>query len=52
LARIKMFEDLLPFVAMFDEEAEATLPRRRGVKVKYDYDWRVVVANSRENVYG
>jgi hypothetical protein len=45
LARIKLMESLIPFVALFNED-EVVLPRRRACKVKYDYDWRVVVANT------
>lgn len=45
LARARLWESLIPFVDLFEEEEE--LPRRRSCKVKYDYDWRVVVANTR-----
>jgi hypothetical protein len=38
----KIWESLIPFVALFDEDEEDDLPRRRACKVKYDYDWRVV----------
>jgi hypothetical protein len=47
LARARLWESLIPFVAQFDEEDD--LPRRRSCKVKYDYDWRVVVANARRS---
>jgi hypothetical protein len=46
LARAKLWESLIPFVALFDEY-EVERPRRRACKVKYDYDWRVVVAKER-----
>ena len=47
LARARLWEGLIPFVDLFDEEEE--LPRRRSCKVKYDYGWRVVVANERRS---
>ena len=43
LSRARLWESLIPFVSLFDEE---DLPRRRACKIKYDYDWRVVVANA------
>ena len=45
LYRARLWESLIPFVAQFDED-EVVLPRRRACKVKYDYDWRVVIANA------
>ena len=45
LARARLWESLMSFASLFDEE---DLPRRRSCKVKYDYDYRVVVANAQE----
>ena len=52
LARARLWESLIPFVALFDEDEdddEVVMPRRRACKVKYDYDWRVVVAKTQGN---
>lgn len=51
LERIEVFEGLVPFAALFDEDEPQPLPRRRACKVKYDYDWRVVVARAQENAH-
>ena len=48
LPRARLWASLIPFVDLFDEEEE--LPRRRSCKVKYDFDWRVVVANASQNL--
>ena len=42
--RARLWESLIPFVDLFEEEEN--LPRRRSCKVKYDFDWRVVIANA------
>ena len=46
LARARLWKSLIHFVSMFDED-ENDLPRRRACKVKYDFDWRVVIANNK-----
>lgn len=42
LARIRLWESLIPFVEMVLEENP--FPKRRP---KHEYDWRVVVANAK-----
>ena len=41
LWRAKLWESLIPFVALFDE------PEPKKKPAKPEYDWRVVVANAR-----
>jgi hypothetical protein len=50
LDNARLFEPLIPFAVMFEEEDgdPPPLPRRRSCKVKYDYDYRVVVAQAQE----
>ena len=49
LDNIRLFESLIPFVALFDEDDDqpAPTPRRRRPAAKYDYDYRVVVARAK-----
>lgn len=49
LDNARLFESLVPFAAMMEEEDSdpPALPRRRSCKVKYEYDFHVVVASSR-----
>jgi hypothetical protein len=52
LYNAQLFESLIPFVVLFEEDEETPLPRRRSCKVKYEYDFRVAVANARSACNG
>ena len=44
LARVRLWEGLIPFVTLFDE------PEPKIKRAKSEYDWRVVVANASQNM--
>lgn len=53
LDNTRLFESLISFAEMIEELPDeiVLIPRRRSCKVKYDYDYRVVVANIRNERY-